>query len=299
VTVTESESKSDSVSATATVTAIPRFPSVSGMPHRSKSPAHSAADKVAGTLLEGTRMTSIRSICAVLAVLFVAALPQLAAAQGASGSGQASGGAEIEMGAIHPSPVETNAGRSTHRVDDSSDPRLAIQARIDALNMLGFSVPGGMALGAALDARSLFVPIVTPGVRFLDDKLFLGLGLGFSGFSTDNPDTSRSGWSLSPLATYDLISDQYAAFYLAGWFNLAHLGETETCNAGGVCVTANNDVTGWGLNIGAGVRGLLSRGLALGGEFGWGFLDLSADNDPDAFVHGLFGNIFLEASVGL
>jgi hypothetical protein len=242
-------------------------------------------------------MTSIRSTCAVLAVLFVAALPQLAAAQGASGSGQASGGAEIEMGAIHPSPVETNAGRPTHRVDDSSGPRLAIQARIDALNMLGFSVPdiGPLTLGV----RSLFVPIVAPGVRFLDDKLFLGLGLGFSGISTDGPDSSRSGWSLSPLATYDLITDQYAAFYLAGWFNLAHLGETENCTGGGVCTTANNDATGWGLNIGAGVRGMLSRGLALGGEFGWGFLDVSTDAGPDAFVHGVFGNIFLEASVGL
>jgi hypothetical protein len=228
-------------------------------------------------------------------------VPQLAAAQGAaaSGSGQASGGAEIEMGAIHPSPVETNA-HPTHRVDDSNGPRLGIQARIDALNMLGFSVPPGtMALTLGLDARSLFVPIVTPGVRFLDDKLFLGLGLGLSGFNTDNPDTSRSGWSLSPLATYDLISDQYAAFYLAGWFNLAHLGESENCNAAGVCVNANNDTTGWGLNIGAGVRGMLSRGLALGGEFGWGFLDLNSDNGPDAFVHGLWGNIFLEASVGL
>jgi len=269
---------------------------------RSKSRDESAADKVGGTLLEGTRMTSIRSTCAVLAVLF--GLPQLAAAQGASGSGQASGGAEIEMGAIHPSPVETNANaeanRPTHRIDDSSDPRLGIQARLDALNMLGFSVPGtGPGVADALAARSLFVPIVTPGVRFLDDKLFLGLGLGFSGFSTSGPDSSRSGWSLSPLATYDLITDQYAAFYLAGWFNLAHLGETENCNAAGTCVTMNNDTTGWGLNLGAGVRGLLSRGLALGGEFGWGFLDLNTDNGPDAFVHGLFGNLFLEASVGL
>lgn len=246
-------------------------------------------------------MTSIRSTCAVLAMLFAVGFPQLAAAQGASASGsaQSSGGAEIEMGAIHPSPVETNAARANHRIDDSNGPRLGIQARIDALNMLGFSIPpGSMALDVALEARSLFVPIVTPGVRFLDDRLFLGLGLGFSGFSTSNPDTSRSGWSLSPLATYDLLLDQYAAFYLAGWFNLAHLGQSEACNAAGTCVTMNNDATGWGLNLGAGVKGMLSRGLALGGEFGWGFLDVSTDG-PDAFVHGVFGNIFLEASVGL
>jgi hypothetical protein len=245
-------------------------------------------------------MTSIRlqANCAVICAVIAFGLPQLAAAQGASG--QAGGGAEIEMGAIHPSPVETNANRPRARVDDSNDPRLGIQARIDALNMLGLSEPGVGPLDLALEARSLFVPIVTPGVRFLDDRLFLGLGLGFSGVSTSGPpDVSRSGWSLSPLASYDLITDQLAAFYLVGWFNLAHLGETETCNAAGNCMTMNNDATGWGLNIGAGVRGLLSRGLALGGEFGWGFLDISNDGGPDAFVHGLFGNIFLEASVGL
>jgi hypothetical protein len=272
--------------------------------------------------LEETCMTSIRfndgtapalrggaSICAVLAVAFVLGLPQLAAAEGASG--QAGGSADIEMGAIHPSPVETNAGRSRARIDDSRDPRLAIQARIDALNMLSFSQPDvgagpGAGLGAGLVARNLFVPIVTPGVRFIDDKLFLGLGLGLSGVSVSrtggggNTDVSRSGWSLSPLASYDLITDPYAAFYLVGWLNLAHLGETENCNRNnGACVTVNDDTTGWGASIGAGVRGLLSRGLALGGEFGWGFLDLSTDNGPDAFVHGLFGNIFLEASVGL
>src|SRR4051794_34151044 len=81
----------------------------------------------------------------MLAVAFVIGLPQLAAAQGASG--QAGGSADIEMGAIHPSPVETNAGRSRGRIDDSHDPRLGIQARIDALNMLGFSQPGVGPLG--------------------------------------------------------------------------------------------------------------------------------------------------------
>ena len=94
--------------------------------------------------------------------------------------------------------------------------------------------------------------------------------------------------------------DQFAAFYLVGWLNLAHLGETETCNnTTGNCVTVNDDMTGWGASIGAGLRGMISRGLALGGEFGWGFLDLSPTPARTRSCTALFGNIFLEASVGL
>ena len=54
------------------------------------------------------------------------------------------------------------------------------------------------------------------------------------------------------------------------------------------------------LRAGGNLRGLISPGLALGAEFGWGFLDISFDPDDDGvFVHGIFGNIFLEASVGI
>ena len=129
-----------------------------------------------------------------------------------------------------------------------------------------------------------------------------GLGFGFSGFSTDEengPDeTSRSGWSFSPLASYDVLRDRVAALSLLGWINRASLGETEACNAGG-CDDLNNDAFGWGLSLGAGLRGFVSEGLALGGEFGWGFLNISADAGDNAFAHGIFGNIFLEASIGL
>jgi hypothetical protein len=144
------------------------------------------------------------------------------------------------------------------------------------------------------------VPIVTPGVRFLDDRMFLGLGLGFAGYSQDNgaDEDSRSGFSLSPHISYDLLRENVAAFSLLAFLNYARLGETEDCDPGG-CMDLNDDVSGLGITLGAGLRGLIGPGLALGGEFGWGFLDLSADPGTDIFVHGLFGTLMLEASVGL
>jgi hypothetical protein len=242
-------------------------------------------------------MPTTSSICAAFVVALALGSPQLAAAQA---SGQASGNVDIEQGAIRPSPVEMNASHPHARVNDNGT-RLGIQVRINALNMLNFTYPDVGGSPVAVGAESLLVPIVTPGVRLIDDKLFLGLGLGLSGTSVSNgPNNSRSGWSLSPLASYDLIADQFAAFYLVGWFNLAHQGETQSCPGNGnVCMITAEDTTGWGLNLGAGVRGMISRGLALGGEFGWGFLDLSVDNGPDIFFHGIFGNLFLEASVGI
>jgi hypothetical protein len=242
-------------------------------------------------------------LCAALVFALALAAPHLSAAQAATGStsasGSAGGGADIEMGATQASPVEMNAAHP-HTPASNDGVRLGVQARIDALNMLNFTEPGVPGVGLGLAARSLFVPVVAPGVRLLDDKLFLGLGLGLSGVSVHNNGPSRSGWSLSPLVTYDLLADQYAAFYLAGWFNIAHLGSTTTCNGAGTCIDQPDAATGWGLNIAAGVRGMISRGLALGGEFGWGFLEVSNDNNPGGvFAHGLFGNIFLEASVGI
>jgi hypothetical protein len=62
----------------------------------------------------------------------------------------------------------------------------------------------------------------------------------------------------------------------------------------------NDDAFGIGLGVGAGVRGKLSPGLALGGELGWGFLSVDRDGADDSeFVHGIFANLLLEASVAL
>jgi hypothetical protein len=256
-------------------------------------------------------MTSISSTVTTLALALLLCAPMHAAAQvSVGGSAEASADADIESGATSASDIERGStldrnDRDDDRIrndDDDDDTvggeglRLGIQGRIDAINLVAIADPDPF-----LSQRRLLVPIVTPGVRLLDDnELFLGLGLGFSGYSSENgaDEDSRSGWSLSPLATYDVIKDDVAALALLGWINLASLGETEDCDAGG-CDDQNDDAFGWGLSLGAGVRGFVSEGLAIGGEFGWGFLDIGYDAGADVFVHGVFGNIFLEASVGI
>jgi hypothetical protein len=250
-------------------------------------------------------MTRIDRTVTTLALVLLGAAPAFAQQGSASTHASGGGNADIELGANQPSQVEMGAGSSggahAHmgRVHGSDDPRLGVQLRLDALNMLSFSVPGANGQVAG-DGWRLFVPTVTPGVRFLENKLFLGLGLGLAGVkvSNGNNESSRSGWSLSPLASYDVLTDAMGAFSLLGWLNLAHLGESETC-INNNCNTANNDILGWGVGLGAGLRGFITQGLALGGEFGWSFLSLPQDNGPDTFIHGLFGNIFLEASVGI
>jgi hypothetical protein len=224
-----------------------------------------------------------------------------------SASGQASG--NIELGATEPSRVETSGGASAspasanygHGHTGDHDVSLALQLRLDAINTLALSEPTGvMGAGFADTGRHLLVPIATPGVRILDDALFLGLGLGFTGVSFDNGpnEESRSGFSLSPLVGFDVLSDDSAALSLLGWLDLASLGETEQCNAGG-CADVNDDAFGLGVSLGAGLRGFLTKNLAIGGEFGWGFLSVGYDAGPDVFVHGVFGNLFFEASLDL
>ncbi|MFI5308947.1 MAG: hypothetical protein ACHQ53_16435 [Polyangiales bacterium] len=272
-------------------------------------------------------MTRIELSMAVITVALLS--PALGHAQD-NASGQAGGSADIELGATQPSQVEMGAGSSSSssssspshndgsygsssHVRTSSEPspshdpdgaRIALQLRLDALNMLNFSAPNLQGLDAPTIGHRLLVPLVAPGVRFLEERLFLGLGLGLAGASQDtggnnNMKQSRSGWSLTPTVTYDLLREQIAALSLIGMINMARLSESSACN-NNACVDTRNAVFGWGLTLGAGVRGLISRGIALGGEFGWGFLSLSQEaNGPSAFVHGLFGNLFLEGSVGI
>ncbi len=210
----------------------------------------------------------------------------------AAGSGSASGGAGSApaYASSDPGLDEAPAG--------SSDARLGIQARFDALNVLDLVNPIQEGIGPA-------VPIVTAGVRFVDGKLFLGLGLGLVGASNDTGgggganDRGQSGFTFSPLMSYDVVSDAVAALHLVGSFNIASLGEEEDCNAAGMCSdNPNSDADGLGLNLGAGIRGKLNEGLAIGGEFGWGFMS-GAVGTNDYFNHGLFGTVLFEASVGL
>ena len=240
------------------------------------------------------------------AVAALGFMPGLAAAQ-VRESAKSGGNADIELGATEPSQVEKNAGaerRGSHaRVqatgpNDGDELRIGLQLRVDAARVLeGGDVDGPTVAGAG----ALLVPVVAPGVRWLDGKLFTGLGLGLYGASVEQGagSQSRGGFGLSPVATYDLLGQEAIKLSVGGWLTFASLGETETCTAGDNCQDNNDDVTAWGLSAVAGIRGELLRGLSLGGEFGWGFLDFSADEGTDSFIHGLFGALVIEATIGI
>lgn len=180
-----------------------------------------------------------------------------------------------------------------------SDIRLGLQTRIDAFSLVG--VQTSLGSGAA-GLSSAFTPIVTPGVRLLEERLYLGLGLGFSGYNVDvgaDAEQTRSAFSLAPMAMFDVLADDWGALSLGGWLSLSSLGDTETCDADS-CVTDNDGAFGWGLNLMAGLRGQLTPAIAVGGEFGWGFISVSGDGDnDDDFVHGLLGLLLIEATLGL
>jgi hypothetical protein len=232
------------------------------------------------------------------AVVALGCMPGLAAAQ-VRQSGKSGGNADIELGATLPSQVERNAGadhQDSHGRDDEL--RIGLQLRVDAARMFdGGDVDGPTVAGA----KALLVPVVAPGVRWLDGRLFTGLGLGLYGASVEQGagSQSRGGFGLSPVATYDLLGQDAITLSVGGWLTFASLGETETCTAGDNCQDNNDDVTAWGLSAVGTIRGALMRGLSLGGEFGWGFLDFSADEGTDSFVHSLFGALVLEATIGI
>jgi len=194
------------------------------------------------------------------------------------------------IAAAQTADVSASANVGAPRASSSSG-RLGLQGRFNALNMItqGAVVVGG---GAGVDSliSSLFVPIVTPGFRFLEERLYLGLGFGFGGYDVEDTEQGRTAFAFSPLAMYDVLTDRYAALSLGGWFNFLILGEEDD---------QNDDAFGIGLNLAAGIRGKISPGLAIGSEFGWGFMNVAWDNDYEVFVHGVFGTILFEASVGI
>lgn len=211
------------------------------------------------------------------------------------------GSANIEAGANT---------RSYESSNSSSEVRLGLQIRLDALTMLGpldssTTTPGDLMSGlggAEVIGRRLLVPLATAGVRLVDQRLFIGAGIGLHGWSTETDmgaEASRSGFGLSPLAQFDVLRDDSAALSLGGALHIASLSETEVCDPDGDCMDANNGASGVGLSLGAGVRGKILPGLALGGDLGWGFLSISTDNDDSVFVHGIYAALLLEATVGL
>jgi len=186
------------------------------------------------------------------------AAPAVAAAQEASGSVSTGGGV---------------------RSSSSGGARLGIQGRLDALNVLG---------GDDADLIGNAGPLATPGLRLVDGKLYVGVGFGFFGV-----EDGEDGFSIHPLASFDLLSDDVAALSLVGWLSM---GDYEGFGIGG-------DTFFFGGSVGLGARGKISDGLAIGSEWGWGFLSLDVDrpmdDDEQIFVHGVFGTILFEATVGL
>jgi hypothetical protein len=152
----------------------------------------------------------------------------------------------------------------------SSDLRLAIQGRLAGLNLL--LNPG---------VPTAVVPPVTAGIRLLDTKLFVGLGVGFGSINDDGP----RAWNLTPLATYDLLTTDIAALYLGGWLNF---GKTD----------APADSFFVGFDFGAGIRGKINEAVSIGAEFGWGLVAFP-DPPTNNIANGFFGNIVFEASIGV
>jgi hypothetical protein len=245
-----------------------------------------------------TMLPRAKSVATLVAVLGLAGAVQAQDADPELGATQPS---SVELGASSDAEVRSEAAyRPSSSGGGGGGTRLALQLRIDAINMLSMAQPGGLDTGPD-PANQLLVPLATAGVRLLrDSELFLGVGFGFANASTDDGanEESQSGFSLSPVVSYDLITDAAAAFSLVGILNLASLGSTETCDAGG-CMEAADEAFGIGLGVGAGLRGQLGPSVAIGGELGWGFLKIEGAGDDSAFVHGIFGNLLFEASIGI
>lgn len=188
------------------------------------------------------------------------------------------------------------ARRSRSYSSDSDSLRLVAQVRIDAINLVS-PVRGSLRGGGPGSAEAM--PLVTAGVRILDQRLLLGLGFGFAGFSDDpdgdNNETSRFGMTLTPTVTYDLIVGRNSALSLGGMLNLAFLGETENENG----VQSNDDAFGLGFAALLGLRSKLLDELAIGAELGWGMMKVSEDDGDESFEHGVLGVLLFEMSMDL
>jgi hypothetical protein len=169
------------------------------------------------------------------------------------------------------------------RADDTeqaSSVRLGIQGRLTAINV--------SLSGDALGPGAL-MPFATPGIRFADNRLFLGVGFGLFGVQDSN-----SAISVSPLVTVDLYRDPaFAALYVAGAAHIASYEEE--------LVVGNR--FGIGLSVALGIRGEIHESVGLGVEWGWGFVSLDGRTpsleDVTVFAHAMSGSLVLEASVGL
>jgi hypothetical protein len=97
---------------------------------------------------------------------------------------------------------------------------------------------------------------------------------------------------MTPVVTYDVIAQEWGALAVVGWLNFIRTNDETGFT--------DDDRFHFGMNLGLGLRGHVTRGVSIGTEWGWGFLLL--DNGPgtnSTFAHGAFGTILFEASIGV
>jgi len=183
--------------------------------------------------------------------------------------------------------------------------QLAFQGRINAM---GYLVPT-----RNLAQLQTITPYVTPGVRLIDGRLFVGLGIGFGGFSSTNcmatcddyTNTSQSYFALSPMAFFDILRAGPASLYAGGWFSFAPISSVSAETSGGPTFETES-ATAFGVNLAVGIRGQIVEGLSIGTEWGWSFTSLSSDggepgenDDETTSLHGIFGTVMVEGAINL
>jgi len=186
--------------------------------------------------------------------------------------------------------------------------RLALQGRMDAM---AYTVPTDV-LG---ELRSV-TPYATPGVRLIDGKLFVGLGLGFGSVDVttcedtcdDFESVSQSYFTLSPMVFFDVLQAGPASLYAGGWFSFAPISAAtvEIRRGAMTTIVETEEATAIAVNLAVGIRGQIVEGLAIGTEWGWAFTSASNDgretgprDDTTLTQQGLFGTVMIEGSIGL
>ncbi len=184
-----------------------------------------------------------------------------ASAQDWDGGYEASGSASSTgetSGQTAGSTASSNANRGS---GGDSGWKIAMQGRLQTLTI--FSGAPDFAL----------IPTVTPGVRLLEDRLFVGLGVEWGSISDGGP----KGFGISPTMNFDLINKEYAALYGVGIVTLG---------------TADSDFR-FGANVGLGIRAKVHPAFSIGTEWGWGLHVI--ENGP--FAQGVFGTLVFETAI--
>lgn len=145
------------------------------------------------------------------------------------------------------------------------------------------------------------LPPVAIGLRLLDGRLYVGLGLVFDSTrvkvcpAMGDCDTNADGnlFGVAPVVTYDILSRGAAHLYPMASLTFAR---NEVVTAG------PNDDFAWGMNLGLGLRGDIGDAVSIGSEWGWGFVRASDDiggASVHLMGHGFFGTVNLSARIGL